>query len=107
MGPSAYIAARRQGAAPSHLCPRITINPTAGGVAYHPHRLARLRRNMALGDNMKGFHAGALTCLGIALLFYVLSWTPGAIGLAAIGFIFEVAAWVQVFTACREQPREP
>jgi hypothetical protein len=56
---------------------------------------------------MKGFHVGALICFGIAFLFYFLSWRPGAIGLAVIGFIFEIAAWVQVVRASREQPREP
>ncbi len=61
----------------------------------------------ALGDNMKGFHAGALICFGIAFLFYFLSWRPGAIGLAVFGLVFEIAAWGQVVSASREKPREP
>jgi asparagine N-glycosylation enzyme membrane subunit Stt3 len=44
----------------------------------------------------KVMHAGALTCFAIAILFYIASWSPGALGLAVFGVFFEVVAWVQI-----------
>ena len=89
--------------------PNYVFKRTARKYRYRPeHSFAAARPlNTALGDNMRGFHAGALICFGIALVFYFLSWLPGAWGLAFFGVCFEVAAWVQVLVASHESTREP
>ena len=43
---------------------------------------------------MKRMHGGALVCLAIAALLYMLSWTPGFWIVALLGVIFEASAWL-------------
>ena len=46
---------------------------------------------------MKSFHAVALTCFCLAFAFYLASSIPSAWGLAAVGMVFELVAWLIVF----------
>lgn len=46
---------------------------------------------------MTNLHAAAIAFFATALLFYGLSWLPGAIGFALFGVLFELAAWIVVF----------
>jgi hypothetical protein len=42
---------------------------------------------------MQAHHIGALICFSIALLLYIAGAQVGGVGLAFLGFIFEVMAW--------------
>lgn len=48
---------------------------------------------------MARLHAGALVLFALAFVFYGLAWIPGAICLAGFGMVFEIAAWVVMFSS--------
>lgn len=52
---------------------------------------------------MKRFHLFTLACFAIATLLYALSWIPGAIGFGILGAVFEIVAWVSLFSDDRKR----
>ena len=64
--------------------------------------LAALCRNVpvtfTLDRKMKAVHAGALICFAIAMACYALTWVPGWVGFGVVGAIFELVAWVKLFS---------
>ena len=42
-------------------------------------------------------HIGALVCFALALFFYSFAWSTVASGLAILGVLFELAAWIILF----------
>jgi len=45
---------------------------------------------------MKRFRLFTLVCFAIAMLLYAVAWMPGAIGLAVLGFVFEIVGWANL-----------
>lgn len=43
---------------------------------------------------MKRVHLAALACFFVAVLFNVMSWTPGYGVLVVLGLVLEAAAWL-------------
>lgn len=52
---------------------------------------------------MQRFHFFTLACFAIATLLYALSWMPGAIGFGILGAVFEIVAWVSLFSDDRKR----
>ena len=57
--------------------------------------------------SVKPFHAGALVCFSVAFLFYFISWLPGLWVFAAVGFIFEIGAWLYVWLGPDDENSNP
>ena len=47
---------------------------------------------------MKSFHLTSLACFGIAMGCYLLTWIPGLLVFGVVGILFEIAAWVKLFS---------
>ncbi len=43
-------------------------------------------------------HIAAIICFALALFFYLFAWSTVASGLAIFGLLFEIAAWVILFS---------
>ena len=50
-------------------------------------------------------HLGAIVCFSLALMFYFVAMRPAAYGLAAVGAMFELAAYVSLYRSNRREQR--
>lgn len=46
---------------------------------------------------MNSIHLGAIICFVLAILFYVIAWTPALWIVVVLGMVFELAAWLLVW----------